>query len=200
MMVTIWLVLIECKETGSEQDCILALGDNVSAIGWLHKSGNLPLDLPYYKAVQLTARRLLARLVTGSSHCLASQHIKGDKNTVADLLSFAGDTRGETHPLAPDYPSDCILTERFHSCLPQLIPASFNISPLPSEISSFVILALQTLELSLTPKQEPAHENKDRVWRRWTTFCAEAGLRSDPFLSQSQQQETKLIMRSFLSL
>jgi hypothetical protein len=155
MMVTIWLVIIECEKSGSEQDCILALGDNTSAIGWLYKSGKLPLTSPYYKAVQLIARRL-ARLVTGSSHCLASQHIKGDKNTVSDLLSFAGDTRGEAHPLAPDHPSDCVLTERFHSCLPQLIPAGFNILPLPSEISSFVILALQTLESSLTPsKSQP---------------------------------------------
>jgi hypothetical protein len=32
MAVTIWLVLIECEETGSE-DCILALGDSTSAMG-----------------------------------------------------------------------------------------------------------------------------------------------------------------------
>ena len=66
MMVPIWLVLLECEETGSEQDCILALGDNTSAIGWLYKSGKLPFDSPYYKAVQLIARKL-ARLVTGSA-------------------------------------------------------------------------------------------------------------------------------------
>jgi hypothetical protein len=159
MMVTIWLVLVECDKTGSQQDCILALGDNTSAIGWLYKSGKLPLDSPCYKPVQLIARKL-ARLVTGSSHCLASQHIKGDRNTVSDLLSFAGDTRGETHPLAPDCPSDRVLTERFHSCLPQLIPAGFNISPLPSEISSFVILALRTLESSLTPSRSQPTRTK----------------------------------------
>jgi hypothetical protein len=90
-MVTIWLVLVECKETGSEQDCILALGDNTSAIGWLFKSGKLDCDSPCYKAVQIIARKL-ARLVTSSSHCLASQHIKDNKNTVSDLLSFAGET------------------------------------------------------------------------------------------------------------
>jgi hypothetical protein len=68
MMVTIWLVLIEC-----EQDCILALGDNTSAIGWLFKSGKLPFDSLHYKPVQLISRKL-ARLLTDSSHCLASQH------------------------------------------------------------------------------------------------------------------------------
>ena len=159
MMVTIWLVLIECEENGSEQECILALGDNTSAIGWLFKSGKLPIDSPYYKAVQLIARKL-ARLVTGSSHCLASQHIKGDKNTVSDLLSFAGDTRGEPHPLAPDFPSDSLLTDRFHSCIPQLIPVGFNISPLPNEISCFVIQVLQTLESSLTRSKNPPTRRK----------------------------------------
>jgi hypothetical protein len=161
MVVTIWLVLIECAETGSEQDCILALGDNTSAIGWLFKSGKLPSDSPYYKAVQIIARKL-ARLVTGSSHCLAGQHLKGDKNTVSDLLSFAGDTRGEPHPLAPDYPSDFVLTERFHSFIPQLVPAGFNISPLPSELSYFIIQVLQTLESSLTPsKSQPTKRKTD---------------------------------------
>jgi hypothetical protein len=171
MMVTIWLVLIECEETGSEQDCILALGDNTSAIGWLFKSGKLAFDSPYYKAVQIIARKL-ARLITSSSHCLASQHIKGDKNTVSDLLSFAGDTRGEAHPLAPDYPSDQVLTKRFHSCIPQLIPANFNISPLPSEISCFVIQVLQTLESSLTPSKSQPTRRK--------TESGDAGSRSAP--------------------
>ena len=171
MMVSIWLVIIECEETKSEQDCILALGDNTSAIGWLHKSGKLPLESPYYATVQLIARKL-ARLVTGSSHCLASQHIKGNKNTVSDLLSFAGDTRGEPHPLAQDFPSDKILTERFHSYLPQLIPAGFDISPLPNEISCFVIQALQTLESSLT-------QSKSQPTRRKTESGAD-GSRSAP--------------------
>jgi hypothetical protein len=171
MMVTIWLVLVECEETDSHQDCILALGDNTSAIGWLFKSGKLSPDSPYYKTVQVIARKL-ALLVTSSSHCLASQHIKGTKNTVSDLLSFAGNTRGEPHPLAPDYPSDLILTERFHSCLPQLIPAGFSISPLPSEISCFVIQVLRTLESSLTP-------SKSRPTKRKTESGAD-GARSVP--------------------
>ena len=108
-MVTIWLVLIECVETGSKQDYILALGDNTSAIGWLFKSGKLDCDSPCYKAVQIIARKL-ARLVTSSLHCLASQCIKGDKNAASDLLSFARDALEEPHPLAPDCPSDLVLT------------------------------------------------------------------------------------------
>jgi hypothetical protein len=149
MVVTIWLVLLECDDEGLEHECILALGDNTSAISWLFRSSRLLPDSPYYDSVQFIARKL-ACLVTDSSHCLSSQHLKGSQNTVSDLLSFAGDVRGEPHPLASDFPSDQLLTERFHSCIPQLIPQDFNISPLPNEISCFIILALQTLELSMT--------------------------------------------------
>jgi hypothetical protein len=83
--------------------------------------------LPYYTPVQLIARKL-AWLVSASSHCLASQHIKGNHNTVANLLSYAGDVGEKAHPLANDYPNDMILTEP-QSCIPQLIPEGFVISP-----------------------------------------------------------------------
>jgi hypothetical protein len=147
MVITVWLAIFDCAERGSHQDCILAIGDNTSAIGWLYKSSRLKPGSLYYKPVQLIARQL-ARLIIDSSHCLASQHIKGDQNTVSDLLSFAGTARGYPHPLAHDFPSDSLLTQRFHAHIPQLIPKDFDISPLPSEISSFLIQALQTIELS----------------------------------------------------
>lgn len=86
MMVTVWHVILECKQQGSEQDCILALGDNTSNISRLCHSSKLLPDSTYYKPVQLIARKL-ACLVIGSNHCLASQHIKGEQNTVLDLLS-----------------------------------------------------------------------------------------------------------------
>jgi hypothetical protein len=49
-------------------------------------------------------REKLAHLITDSTHCLASQHIQGDQNTVSDFLSFDGDNRGYRHPLAFDSP------------------------------------------------------------------------------------------------
>jgi hypothetical protein len=155
MVVTVWLAIDECSALGDEQACILALGDNTSAIGWLYKSSKLTADSLYYRPVQMIARKL-ASLITNSTHCLASQHIQGDQNTVSDLLSFASDARGYPHPLAPDSPPDDILTQRFHSHIPQLIPKGFKISPLPSEISSFLIQALQTIESSwIRNKRKP---------------------------------------------
>jgi hypothetical protein len=153
MMITVWLVILEWAQQGSKQECILALGDNTSAIGWLYKSGRLLPGLPYYKPVQLIAGKL-ARIVIASSNCLTSQHIKGAYNTVANLLSYASDVRGKAHPIANDYPSGNILTERFHSCIPQLIPEDFIISPLPRKTSSFVILALQTIKSYLTQSRK----------------------------------------------
>jgi hypothetical protein len=148
MLVTIWLTILECNQEGSHQNCILVMGDNTSAIGWMHKSGKLKPESIYHKPVQLIARQV-ARLMLHSSHCLASQHIKGEENVVSDLLSFAGNVRGYDHPLALDTPSDETLTQRFHDHLPQMIPEGFVISPLPNEISSFVIQALQMTESSL---------------------------------------------------
>jgi hypothetical protein len=56
MVVTVWLTMTKCAELGDEQACILALGDNTSAIGWLYKSSKLAPDLLYYRPVQMIAR------------------------------------------------------------------------------------------------------------------------------------------------
>jgi hypothetical protein len=77
-------------------------------------------------------------LLLQSKHYLATQHLKGDYNVVADLLSYSGTVRGKPHPLASDHPPDDILTHRFHTHLTSQIPANFQISPLPSEILSWI--------------------------------------------------------------
>jgi hypothetical protein len=146
MIVNIWLM---CLEFTSRSECLLAAGDNTSAIGWLFRSSQIPKESLYYDAVQLGARKV-AELVTESEHCLASQHIKGEMNVVPDLLSWSNNVRGTQHPLAFDDPSDDELTRRFHSHLPQLIPETFMISPLPSEVLSWITLALRTIESSWT--------------------------------------------------
>jgi hypothetical protein len=151
MVVTTWLIVIDCEERGLKEECILSLGDNTSAVGWLFLSSRLAPDSPYYAPVQMIARKL-ARLVTNSSQGLCAQHLRGKNNTVSDLLSFTTQTQdGRRHPLAHDSPSDDTLTQRFHAFLPQLIPDSFAISPLPNEIPvlSFVMLVMRTAESSL---------------------------------------------------
>jgi hypothetical protein len=165
MVVNVWLM---CETFTEQPESLLAIGDNTSAIGWLFRSSRIDHDSLYYDALQLGARKL-ATLITDSEHCLASQHIKGDANLVADLLSWSGDVRGSQHPLAMNQPSDEELTRRFHSHLPQLIPGYFQISPLPSEISSWITLALRTVESSWIRKTS-----------RDTRVGTESGAAGDP--------------------
>ena len=88
--------------------------------------------------------------------CLASQHIKGELNLVADWLSFSGSERGKHHPLAFDDPPDDILTARFHKLVPSQIPANFEISHLPSEALSWTTRVLQIAALFLTEERREA--------------------------------------------
>ena len=152
MVVTIWLVKIECDQKGLKQECILGLGDNTSAICWLFKTKGIKKEALYHDAVTFVARSL-AELMPSTDHCLASQHIPGKQNTVSDLLSFQGSDRksefnGTVHPLSSCEILDEELTTRFHRHLPQLIPQDFKISPLPNEVESFVIQAMQIAESS----------------------------------------------------
>ena len=146
MTINIWL---ECLQPDSEHSCILAIGDNTSAIGWLHNTSRLD---PTWKVhdVTLMVARHIATLLMKHQCCLATQHIKGEVNMVADFLSFVGSERGKGHPLAYDDPPNDILTDRFRSHLRSQVPESFNIVQLPNEILSWVSHTLRITELSLT--------------------------------------------------
>jgi hypothetical protein len=147
MIVNIWL---ECLDKTSTQACILAIGDNTSAIGWLFKTSKLSARKPHH-APHLFAARHLASLLTKYECCIASQHIRGELNVVADLLSFVGEEdRGKSHPLAYDNPPNDVLTQRFRDHLPSQVPEGFGISQLPKEVLSWVTLVLQIMESSLT--------------------------------------------------
>ena len=139
MVINVWLT---CLEPASDQSCVLAVGDNTSAIGWLHSTSRLDPTWGAHNAHLLVARKL-ARLLMEHRCCLASQHIKGELNLVADWLSFSGSGRGKHHPLAFDDPPDDILTARFHALIPSQIPANFEISRLPSEILCWTTRVLQ---------------------------------------------------------
>ena len=146
MVVNVWL---ECLDKATDQACILAVGDNTSAIGWLFRTASLDRNGQAHEA-HLFVARTLATLLLDHGCCIASQHIKGDLNVVADLRSFAGTgERGKAHPLAFDDPPDDILTQRFHSNLASQVPENFKISPLPNEILCWITHVLQIAASSL---------------------------------------------------
>jgi hypothetical protein len=131
------------RDAGVTYPCVLALGDNTSAIGWLFRSSRL--HQPQHN-IHLSVARHLACEIIRSNCCLYSQHIPGAHNTVADLLSYDGQGQDKHHPLAHDRPDNATLTQRFHTHYPTQITSNFNISPLPPDVDSWLQLTLQTLE------------------------------------------------------
>ena len=145
MVITILLLIEEANE--ERQSCLLGLGDNTSAIGWLFKSGRIDPKSKYHAPIKFIARHL-TRSIIESNNQLAGQHLEGEKNDVADLLSFEGIERGKTNPLTVDRPPNDILTQRIVHNYPQLVPSHFKISPLPPSIASFACAAMQIIESS----------------------------------------------------
>ncbi len=123
-----WLtILLDLPEPYS---CFLALGDNTSAVSWLHKASvdeleNKPLHM---------ATRKYAETLMNQNCCLYSQHIQGAKNSVADALS-------RMHNYSPLHLHSYII-ENFHS----QVPTTFHIVQLPQEISSWLISWLQKVK------------------------------------------------------
>jgi hypothetical protein len=54
MVINIWLM---CQDATNIEECLLALGNNTSAIGWLYKSGRIARDSIYYEALQSSQAR-----------------------------------------------------------------------------------------------------------------------------------------------
>ena len=152
MAINIWL---ECEGPDSNQKCILAIGDNTSAIGWLHNTSRLDPTWAAHDA-HLVVSRKIAKILMDKQSCIASQHLKGELNVVADWLSFVADGRGKEHPLAFDDPPDDVLTERFLKLLPSQVPENFRIEQLPKEILSWVVLVLRISDSSLTDDKKVA--------------------------------------------
>jgi hypothetical protein len=181
MVVNVWLM---CLEYPASSKSLLAVGDNASGIGWLFRSSRIDQKSLYYYG--------LAMMVTDSEHCLASQHIKGETNLVANLLSWSCDARGAPHPLALDDPSNKELTLRFHSHLPQLIPKSLDVSATQRR---FILdhAGFANRRIVLDSKQEAGHKIDDQVWRRWKSYCALAGIADDPFLVALKYESKRLL-------
>jgi hypothetical protein len=145
IVITIWLQLVEDPDT---ENCIMALGDNTSALGWIYRSSHIDVTSLYFETTNVIARKL-SQLVTNSRSCLASQYVKGHHNTVANLLSFTTQTRGtKIHPLASNNLPDDILTQCFLRQLPQRVPKDFAILPLPRHVLSFATQVLVLVESS----------------------------------------------------
>jgi hypothetical protein len=160
MAISALLLLSEVARDGERFPCLLALGDNTSAISWIFRSGRVARSSRYYRPVKAIARHV-ALQVTEQGAVLCSQHLAGSSNVIADLLSFEGNVRASTNPLTADCPPNEVLTQRIHRYHSQIIPVGFSIQTLPTEIESFALSMMQIIARSWS--QEPRPRTKGSI-------------------------------------
>lgn len=132
-VIQIWADILEGRI--KEGDCILAMGDNTSSMGWLRRSNfraKDESDMDWFVKQQVA--RKLAEVVLQIKAMLYSQWFKGDWNVGTDSLSRDG--------LYLTHSSHVFMLRHYAS---KQVPEKFFIKPLPSVIVSFVCSILEQL-------------------------------------------------------
>jgi len=162
-IIALWIDIIEGKVM--KEDCILAIGDNTSSMGWLRRSNFRQKDESDTSwNVKQQLGRHLASLTLSSGICLYKQWLKGSHNQVADSLSR------DNYYLEPKAHENFL-----QSVIPQQLPKGFKIRPIPKEISSFISsILLQLPETQLqSSTQKPSELARGNIG---TLSCIASGL------------------------
>jgi hypothetical protein len=160
VLVGVWIEIIEGSAT--PETCILAFGDNTSAMGWINRSKYRD-DEDNEKTIEakLTIARKLASISIENDIRIFSQWFPGEANQVADFLSRNPNDKNEN------------LSQTILSLFQQQVPKDFRISHLPNEIESFIFNTLS----SLPKNQQPHLDIKDS-----DVPCGKSGHHSCPQL------------------
>ena len=136
----IWLDLLE-KAIGPE-DCILAFGDNTSAVNWLYKSKFKAINepKPAFQAKLTVAQKIAVLAIDNSLRLYSNKWLPGESNQVADYLS------------RNSLSSDNKLTNFISDNYPSQVPNILETLALSREIESFISNLLQSLH---KPQQLP---------------------------------------------
>ena len=154
-IITIWIEIIEGRIP--PLSCCLALSDSTSTVGWLHRAtfdNNI-------RPVHETCSRHLARLMINADSTIYAQHQTGKHNTIADILS-------RWHFL-----TDIELLTFLRSQFSTQLPTNFQISPVPNEITSWIISMLQNLQTTAASRSRHTTTRVERGndsspgWKRW---------------------------------
>ena len=132
-IISIWIDILE--GTTKSEYCLLSIGDNTSALGWMRRSNfrkKYESDVAWKVKQQLG--RKLANLVLDSNTVLYKQWLKGQDNVVADSLSW------DNYFLSAN-----TYTQFLQLTVPQQLRRNFVIKPVPKEICCFITLMLQQL-------------------------------------------------------
>jgi hypothetical protein len=126
----IQLVCMLAENKWEPGDCFLSVGDNTSALGWIHKSNFHP-DKDKEQASHLALARHITNMLADLNIIQCGQWLPGDDNGVADTLS-------REHVM-----NDHDLTNLIVSSYPSQTPIGFRISPLPPAIISWATYWMQ---------------------------------------------------------
>jgi hypothetical protein len=125
-MINIWVDII--NDDVPAESCFLSQTDSSSAAGWLRKSNFAEKT---ETMVQLTTARQLATLMINAKSRIYSQWFAGELNVVSNCLHH------DFHL------NDSELTNFIQSRIPIQTPFGFFLSPLPTEICSWLTCLLQ---------------------------------------------------------
>ena len=126
------LIIDAAEATLTPLDCVLIQTDNTTGEGWLRKSNFCATNKPQH----LHIARKLATTCLQQNTCLYSEWIRGTDNPVADSLS------------RDFHASDTTLTTSLSSLFPSQVPLTFNISPPPKDIVSWLTSLLASAPAS----------------------------------------------------
>ena len=186
-VVAIWVDILE--GTATSEDCLLCMGDNTSAMGWLRRSNFRQKDeADQTWLVKQEIGRHLARLILKSNTLLYTQWLKGSHNQVADSLSRdAYYLNANTHKI--------FLFQTVSHQLPQ----NFKIKPLPKEINCWIYSTLQKLpKTELWLKRQKPSELADSNIGILTSIAS--GLQAFSSMGTLKPTETSLYQDSHKQL
>ena len=156
-IVTIWFDII----AGFMPQFAYCLGcsNSSSTVGWMHWSNFDQNARPVHEDLA----RHLARILMAAKCTLYSQHQKGRFNVIADMLSRWF------------FLSGLDLTHFIQKNLNTQTPTSFQFSPLPNVISSWIISTLEKLKKTTLSKTKPttaATEHGNGGCPGWKTWAS----------------------------
>jgi hypothetical protein len=141
------LICILDERKWKQGDCILSVGDNTSALGWIHKSNFRPEEDKEQTTHLALARHittLLAEIHVTQSGCW----LPGKDNGVADTLSRQHDQ------------TNAELTNIIVKSFPEQVPNGFRIRALTPEVTSWVRYWVQHTHATKESPPEPLQRVK----------------------------------------
>ncbi len=138
-VIQIWLDALDGRIT--KGTCILAMGDNMSSMGWMRRSnfkevveGTGELESNEEWAIKQDISRKLAEIILEQEACLYSQWFAGTQNVATDSISRDG--------LYLSLKSHVAMLKHY---IPKQTLANLNLKPLPKEIVSWIGSLLQRM-------------------------------------------------------